>query len=67
MVQWYDKYAKKVDWRDKYIVPPVKDQGRAFGCNSGWAYAVTSAVEATEAAYNGAIQLLSPQKLIDCD
>jgi len=67
MVYYYDNFDKYVDWRDKYIVPPVKDQGRALGCNSGYAYAVISAIEAGIAIQKGAIQLLSPQALIDCD
>jgi len=56
-----------VDWRDKGVVTPVKDQGQ---CGSCWAFSASEAIEsawilkghATQSSIN-----LSPQQIVDCD
>ena len=52
-----------IDWRDKKVVNPIKDQGQ---CGSCWAF---SAVQAQESLYKimaGKLQSLSEQNLVDC-
>ncbi|KAF7840333.1 ervatamin-B-like [Senna tora] len=53
-----------LDWRDKGVVTPVKDQKR---CNSCWAFAATGAIEALYAISRGKKISLSEQQLVDCD
>ncbi|CAG9857848.1 unnamed protein product [Phyllotreta striolata] len=56
-----------IDWRetDKAVLP-VKDQNYT-GCNSGWAFSATGALEGQNAIKNNARTPLSEQQLIDCD
>jgi len=52
-----------VDWRNKSIVSPVKNQG---GCGSCWAFAGTEAIETAVAQATGKILALSPQNVVSC-
>mmetsp|Transcript_1977 Transcript_1977/g.2783 ORF Transcript_1977/g.2783 Transcript_1977/m.2783 type:complete len:425 (+) Transcript_1977:88-1362(+) len=52
-----------VDWREKGIVSPVKDQG---GCGSCWAFASTAALESHIALKTGSLFSLSTQELVSC-
>lgn len=57
------KSPDRWDWRDAWILPPVKDQS---GCLSCWAFAVVASVEAAWARSSGELEYLSEQFLIDC-
>jgi cathepsin L len=54
---------ESVDWREKGIVSPVKDQGH---CGSCWAFATTETVESHVALATGTLETLSPQELVSC-
>lgn len=60
----YDVAAAKVDWREKHVVGPVKDQGN---CGSCWAFMASHPMESIVAISTGVLYNLSPQQLIDCD
>jgi len=54
-----------VDWRDKGVITPVKDQGQ---CGSCWAFSVTETVESNYAIQSGkTVPVLGPEQLVDCD
>lgn len=53
-----------IDWRDKEIFLPVRDQG---DCGACWAFASVGTVEALRAKDTGVKRYLSPQQLVDCD
>lgn len=55
---------KNLDWRDKKIVTPVKDQGQ---CGSCWAFAATEVLESAYALKHNELPILAPQELVDCD
>jgi len=54
---------QNVDWRDKGIISPVKDQGR---CGSCWSFATTEEVESYWALSTGRLHILSEQQILDC-
>jgi cathepsin L len=52
-----------VDWRDKGVTTPVKNQGH---CGSCWAFASTAALESHIAIQTGKLLELSVQELVTC-
>lgn len=60
----YDYFnIKSVDWRDKNIITPVKDQGM---CGSCWAFSAAEGVESYFALKYGKLVELSEQQILDC-
>lgn len=57
------KLAPHVDWRDKAIVTPVKDQG---ACGSCWTFATAETIESYWAMATGQLPTLSEQQILDC-
>jgi len=54
---------QNVDWRDKRIISPVKDQGR---CGSCWTFATAELTESYWALSTGELSVLSEQQILDC-
>jgi cathepsin L len=55
---------KNVDWRERGITTPVKDQG---SCGSCWAFATSAVLESHISLQNeGKSVIVSPQELVDC-
>jgi len=52
-----------IDWRDKGVVTPVKNQGQ---CGSCWSFASAEAVESRWAIKTGRLEELSEQFILDC-
>jgi len=52
-----------VDWREKGIITPVKDQGR---CGSCWTFGAAEVVESYYALATGELSTLSEQQILDC-
>merc|ERR1712087_708789 len=52
-----------VDWRNKGVLTPPKDQG---ACGSCWAFASTETLEAHVAINTGKLLTLSPQQYVNC-
>ncbi|KPI98242.1 Cathepsin O [Papilio xuthus] len=53
----------KVDWRDKGVIGPVRDQGLCGAC---WAFSTVGVMETMAAMSTGKLQPLSVQEAIDC-
>lgn len=54
---------ESVDWRDKKVVTPTKDQG---GCGSCWAFSATEVIESHVAIATGSLLELAPQQMVSC-
>jgi C1A family cysteine protease len=52
-----------IDWRNKGVVNPVRDQGQ---CGSCWAFATTANAESVWAIYSGKLLDFSEELLVDC-
>ncbi|KAI1723155.1 papain family cysteine protease domain-containing protein [Ditylenchus destructor] len=59
-----DEYPTHLDWREKGVVTPVKNQGK---CGSCWAFATAATVESAYAVEHNELRSLSEQQLLDCD
>jgi len=57
-------YPEYLDWRDKGVVTPVKNQKK---CGSCWAFATAATVESAYAVAHGELRSLSEQELLDCN
>ena len=58
------KAPDAIDWRDKGVVNPIKDQGI---CGSCWAFSAIGAQESQYAIVSGTLQSLSESNIVDCD
>jgi len=54
---------ESMDWRDKGVVTPVKNQG---GCGSCWAFSSAETLESHLAIATGKLMTLSEQQLVSC-
>jgi len=52
-----------IDWRDKGIITPPKDQG---GCGSCWTFSTAETIESYSAMKTGQLLTLSEQQILDC-
>eukprot|EP01064_Diplonema_japonicum_P037932 TRINITY_DN903_c0_g1_i1.p2 TRINITY_DN903_c0_g1~~TRINITY_DN903_c0_g1_i1.p2 ORF type:complete len:365 (+),score=118.38 TRINITY_DN903_c0_g1_i1:45-1139(+) len=52
-----------VDWRQKGVVTPVKNQAM---CGSCWAFSATETMESATAIATGTLPVLGPQQLVSC-
>jgi len=55
---------REVDWRNKHVVGPIKDQGT---CGSCWAFSTASCAESAWGIKTGLLFDISEQHLLDCD
>ena len=62
-VQTGKSYPASVDWRNKGVTTPIKNQGQ---CGSCWAFASTATYESHAAIATGQLVVLSPQQLTSC-
>lgn len=59
----YKQIPDYLDWRERGVVNPVKNQGR---CGSCWAFSGVSAIESAHALKYNQLYNLSEQQLVDC-
>jgi len=52
-----------LDWREKKVVTPAKDQG---GCGSCWAFSTAETLESHIAITTGTLMEFAPQEFVDC-
>lgn len=58
-----NRLPKKVDWREKGIVNPIKNQGK---CGSCYAFSAIQAIESAYAQVHKTLPSFSEQQMIDC-
>ena len=60
-----DPLPDGIDWREKGVVTPIKNQGR---CGSCWAFATAETAESVQALSNPSTLVeLAPRQLVDCN
>lgn len=58
-----DVGIRKIDWRERNAVTPMRDQGQCGAC---WAFSAVSVLEGYEAIVNGQLVTLSEEQVKDC-
>ena len=61
--QFSGNLPTRLDWREKNIITPVKNQGP---CGSCWAFSAVGAIESKVALKSGKLENLSEQMEVDC-